>query len=538
MSDTAIVQNEPVQRLGGKVVAKVQELLSIDTRSLALFRMLLATTVLIDLIHRVGDLQAHYTDFGVLPTWAARHVLSYGPMHWSLHLISGNGWWQGFLFVVAGVAAIAMLAGYKTRWATIISWVLLASLHTRHPLILNGGDNLLRMLLFWSMFLPTGLRFSLDRYLSRDTATPKSAPKMVFSAASVAILLQLLLMYYVAVVTKTDEHWVNNRWALYFALNLDHITTGFAKWLAGFPELTRWLTVSSLYLEWWGPILLFVPVYTARIRTVIIFLFVGLHVGMDLCFQIGLFPWTCIVGWIPFLPGAVWDWCNKRYRALKNLSPKPQFPDGSEMAPAIARSSLLVNIVVSVLFAWVVIGNFQVSYKTIFPAHYQRLEAAYPAQFKLFNQCWKTVGDALWLEQHFDLFAPRVTPVDGWFVAVATLDDGSEVDLMENGAPVHWEKPEMLSARASCNGHWGAYLFFLKSPEQTATRFRPFFVDYLKRDWLERPGEERKIQKVELYMMLEKTPPYPQLPKPEKILLYRDRPGYEVGDYFSRTNIK
>ena len=459
MSETAIVQSDPVQRPRSEVLAKVQELLSIDTRSLALFRMLLATTVLLDLFHRTVDFQAHYTDFGVLPTWAARHVFSLGPTHWSLHLISGNGLWQGFLFVVAGVAAIAMLIGYKTRWATVISWVLLASLHTRHPVLLNGGDNLLRMLLFWSMFLPTGLRFSLDRYLSRDSAAPKSAPKMVFSAASVAILLQLLLMYYVAVATKTHEHWIDNRWALYLGLNIDHITTGFAKWMAGFPELTRWLTASALYLEWWGPVLLFVPVYTARIRTVIILLFVGFHIGIDLCFQIGLFPWTCIVGWMPFLPGAVWDWCNKRYRALQKLPPESPPPGESEVAPAVARSSLLVNIVVSILFAWIVIGNFQVSYKTMFPAHYQRMEATYPTQFKLFNQCWKTVGDAFWLEQHFDLFAPRVTPIDGWFVAVATLDDGSEVDLMENGEPVHWEKPEMLSARASRNGHWGAYLF-------------------------------------------------------------------------------
>ena len=50
-----------------KFTLRFEEMLGFDLRSLALFRMGLAVIILADLIIRTGDLQAHYTDAGVLP---------------------------------------------------------------------------------------------------------------------------------------------------------------------------------------------------------------------------------------------------------------------------------------------------------------------------------------------------------------------------------------------------------------------------------------------------------------------------------------
>ncbi len=74
-------------------MTKVRQLLGIDTRSLAVLRIALAALVLIDLLQRAVDLQAHYTDFGVLPTWATKFILSYKPLHWSLHLLTPKLYW-------------------------------------------------------------------------------------------------------------------------------------------------------------------------------------------------------------------------------------------------------------------------------------------------------------------------------------------------------------------------------------------------------------------------------------------------------------
>ena len=58
------------------------------------------------------------------------------------------------LFLVAAAGAGALLLSYRTRLATLLSWVLLVSVQNRNPLLGQGGDDLLRMLLFWGLFLP------------------------------------------------------------------------------------------------------------------------------------------------------------------------------------------------------------------------------------------------------------------------------------------------------------------------------------------------------------------------------------------------
>jgi hypothetical protein len=52
---------------------------------------------------------------------------------------------------------------WKARWSTLLASVLLVSLDNRNPLILNAVDSYFRMLLFWSLFLPLGARFSVNR---------------------------------------------------------------------------------------------------------------------------------------------------------------------------------------------------------------------------------------------------------------------------------------------------------------------------------------------------------------------------------------
>ncbi|MEC7696074.1 MAG: HTTM domain-containing protein [Planctomycetota bacterium] len=504
---------------------KLQRLLSIDTRSLALVRISLAGLVLIDLFQRAADLQAHYSDFGVLPTWATKFILQYQPSHWSLHLLtpklywlSGSLFWQSLLFGLAALAAACMLFGLRTRWATIITWILLASLHTRHPLVLNGGDHLLRMLLFWSMFLPLGEQFSLDRKRPGHS----KEPRMTFSAATIAMMAQLCLLYWVSAATKTDPQWTESGWALYYALQLDQISTGFAKWIVQSPGVLQWMTFATLYLEWLGPLLIFIPRWTSRIRLIVIGLFVAFHVGIALCMHLGLFPWICISGWFVFLPTSFWDWLNAKFD-FGSSAYRSEDRTRDQVAALRGRKSDLppiINALVGGLLLYVVLFNLQVVF-----------EVAKSEKMAWFNTTWKSVGYGLGLEQRFDLFAPKPTIIDGWLIAVATLKNGDQVDLIEEGRPVRWNKPELLAARYR-NGHWGAYMFFLKEPTIAAAAHRPYYVEYLKRRYRAQQKNENDIDHVELYLMLEITPPFPEQPRAQKTLLYRDKPRLDVENYF------
>ena len=103
-----------------------------------------------------------YTDEGMFQ----RGEISYRVTtiwNWSLHFGSGSSNYQAVLFGIGAILGLALLVGFETRLATIGSWLLLVSLHHRVPPILSGADILLRMLLFWGMFLPLGKVWSIDR---------------------------------------------------------------------------------------------------------------------------------------------------------------------------------------------------------------------------------------------------------------------------------------------------------------------------------------------------------------------------------------
>ena len=147
------------QGMGGML----QRLFAIDPRSLALFRICIGLVLLVELLTRGSDIQLHYSDLGVLPREALWQLFLLSEWHWSLHTLTGSVAGQTVLFACAAACAVALILGYRTRLALVLSWLLLASLHARNPILQYGGDHLLRMLLFWSLFLPLGCYWSIDR---------------------------------------------------------------------------------------------------------------------------------------------------------------------------------------------------------------------------------------------------------------------------------------------------------------------------------------------------------------------------------------
>ena len=68
-------------------LASFQEAFGMDLRTLALFRVLLAGFLILDLCLRGRDLTAHYTDFGIMPRSDLAGTLSGGS--WTVHALNG-----------------------------------------------------------------------------------------------------------------------------------------------------------------------------------------------------------------------------------------------------------------------------------------------------------------------------------------------------------------------------------------------------------------------------------------------------------------
>lgn len=441
---------------------KLRPLLGIDLRTLALFRVALALLLLVDGIQRAADLEAFYTDFGVLPRAAhAEFVGAAGPL-WSIHLWTGSVAGQATLFVLAGLGAAALLVGWHTRLATLLSWLLLISLHTRNPLVNTGGDVVLRLLLFWSIFLPLGAHASLD---ARRRAGKGGEGNPVVSVASAALLLQVALIYPLAALFKLREAPWQELTFLAQAMSVEGVATPLGRQLLRWPEALPVLSWLALQLERWGVLLAFFPFWTPQLRTLAVAVFASFHlVGIGATFEIGLFPVVMAVAWIPFLPRWLWD------RLGVPIPPA---------APARRRGlRLAANALAAYLLACVLLHNL---YTLDRPA--RRVWTPTPM--------WTTTW-LLRLDQRWELWTRPMT--NRYAVFAATLEDGSRVDLHRDGAPLDWDQPR----RRSRNNRWWKYQ--LNLARRSHAPQRALYADWLVRRW-NRAHPERRVASLELWLL-------------------------------------
>jgi hypothetical protein len=316
-----------VESLRGAVVERAR----IDARALAALRISMGLLIVLDLVLRSRDIVAFYTDDGVV----TRSVLAeLYPLHpyLSIHALSGDLWFQVLLFLVAGVAALALTLGYRTRLATAVSFVLLVSLHARNPTVLNSGDVLLRRLLFWGILLPLGSRWSIDAGRTAETR------EGVATLASLALLAQGVLVYATNAVFKFDsEVWLDGE-ALGYVLELDRFTVFLGPVLADVEPLLvalSWLWIALLLASW------LLLVSTGWVRGALAAIFVSMHAGMALTMDLGIFPLVSIAALLPFLPASLWDRIDRvdRPGPVRRLG-SVRSPTGSDGALASVRDSV------------------------------------------------------------------------------------------------------------------------------------------------------------------------------------------------------
>ncbi|MBT9556706.1 MAG: HTTM domain-containing protein, partial [Myxococcales bacterium] len=284
------------------------DLFGLDLRTLALFRVLLASLTLADLWNRLPDIEAFYTDFGVLPRatfiteFANQNLLSF-------HLFGGTTFSVALLFVLHAIVATALLIGWRTRLMTILGWVFLMSLHGRNPYVLQGGDVLFRMLYFWAMFLPLGARWSVDAALAQTvTAQPNPAkPHRIAGIPTLAIILQTCFVYWFTMALKTGDEWWKDFTAVHYALHLDHFATPVAEWLRTFPTAMKALTISTAWIEILVPLMAILGGRFPFFRLLAVVMMVGLHAIFGSALKIGLFPYISSLSWIVMIPGWFWD---------------------------------------------------------------------------------------------------------------------------------------------------------------------------------------------------------------------------------------
>jgi hypothetical protein len=471
------------------------QFITLDVRSLALFRILLAMLLLLDWGDRIPDLEAHYSDAGVVP----REILKNSMYAFSIHLFSGEVWCQAVLVGVGMLFAFGLLVGYQTPLMCLLNFMMLVSVHGRNHALMQGGDHLLRAMLIWSVFLPLGAVWSID---SRNPNDRLKSPT-VCSLASAIFIGQLVVVYLFAAVWKWDEQWREKGTALYVTLTNEQFTTRFGYLVRSQPWLCTILTHFTIYLETLGPALLFMPFHVGIQRMLTVLLFVGFHAGIALCMELALFPFAGMVVWAALIPSSFWDRIGPQMPKVNWQMPGWVPTPRSVIAGWRPPTGPVPLTVLALMATYVLMYNIH-GYLSI-----REQMTGKPLTF--LPNTYAQLGIVTGLEQGWGLFAPRPTPIAGWHVAIGKRADGTEVELLRGSDPADRSQPELQSTTYR-NGRWRRLTQVLGVPE-----FGPLPITtarYLMKEWNERHPNESPVVKVSLYHYRRVTYP-PGVERPE-----------------------
>jgi len=429
-----------------------RDLNTLDLRSLALFRVCLGGTILLDLGIRGQSLVAHYTHEGVLPL-ASTPKVSWLTKIVSPYLISDHPYFVTLLFCLAGFSAAAMVLGYRPRLFAALSFLLLISLQNRNSFLTGGPGLYLRILLFWSIFLP--LDGQPDRVLAGKTIQPKNG---VLSAATFCYLLQIASVYFFAVIFKLNEPaWLQGS-AMFYFLSFGRNATALGAALTAFPLLLKAMNYLGLFVEAIAPFLIFYPFRIPVMRAIAVINYMMFHVLIEALFNVGIFSVVGFVAWIPLIPATFWDgllpFVRNKFKPIQKLwtfaliqkerlqglvrrpgrirgfSQEPSLPQGARFA---INTLLVVFLTCGLLSSIDFLPGINL-FKN------QKLQIVVLSAGH--GQNWPMFGNVsrLWKQ---------------WLVISGELSTGEVMDLLSMKKGLSWEMPDSYQGMSS---RWIAYL--------------------------------------------------------------------------------
>ena len=207
---------------------------------------------LVDTINRSFDLTAFYTDDGILPR---KLLLANEWYDWNFSLNMATGSYEGqmLLFGLTMFCALMVMIGYRTKIFLIFLYILLISIQVRNPQVTHGGDTIVKLIVFFSIFLPVNARYAVDKF----TAGSLPASGKVLSIATIAYILQAIYIYVFSALSKTGAEWLDGS-AVHYALGLEMFEKTLTPILIGMPKMMEFLTYYTYYFEKFGFLLLFI----------------------------------------------------------------------------------------------------------------------------------------------------------------------------------------------------------------------------------------------------------------------------------------
>jgi len=263
--------------------------------TLGLLRILAALVLLLSLINDLPFVVDYFSDEGVL---SGRVDVLRSEYRFTILDQIGSPNHVIFFYILMIIFTLLLLVGKFSRTSALVVFILLSSFHEKNPMVLNSGDTLMRLMLFYLFIAPSGKCLSLDSIKKRKNSTDSDYKEWIkgFIWPRRLIQIQLALVYLFAFLPKTGITWREGTAVYYFLAN-PHFARFNLEFLGNFIIFVQILTYGTLLIELLFPIL----IWFKFSRKYMIIAGISLNAGILILSNITFFSLIMIVAHLAFI---------------------------------------------------------------------------------------------------------------------------------------------------------------------------------------------------------------------------------------------
>ena len=287
----------------------------------SIFRILFGLLATVDGVRRWANTERYRGESGAFP-WDKVD-------HYPEHIISvyqfapENPAYYEFLGLLPLLTGLALVLGILPRLSMLIYYLTMMSMHHRNPFLSNGGDQLILIVSFLSLFLPLGARFRFFN-LFRKKAQHQASESLQFSVWPQRLIgLQICYVYLGAFASKAlNPNWRNGE-----AMMNAFMAPELSRFLLTEEAITPLIKIACV-LACWSTLAfeLFFPVmvWHQKIRLPLLLMGILFHLSIEATFTLPTFSALMMITYILFVSDEEVEWLFQKISlALPKKKPAP-----------------------------------------------------------------------------------------------------------------------------------------------------------------------------------------------------------------------
>jgi hypothetical protein len=255
--------------------------------AMGVFRAIFGLVALINWLMMWPFWETWFSEKGYVPTEAVQIFLGPTPRFAPLNVLTDPGVIQ-FAYALLLMFCVTTMLGLFTRFSTIALFLLTVAFHMRNPILLHGGDTLLRNMCFLLALAPAGAAFSLDRRIAEKRAGKPLPIEDVSLWPQRLMVFQLVLVYLTTVWAKSYGNLWREGKATWFPPQLTEFERFPVPTFLNSPPAVMVTTYGTLLVE----LALGTLIFWKPARRWVVLSGLALHAGIEYQFNIPMFAAT------------------------------------------------------------------------------------------------------------------------------------------------------------------------------------------------------------------------------------------------------